>query len=114
MFYYWEPKELEVGDKKVPPLFAGRVKIRAPKYVEKLEYYKQYSALEASSGDKTKYLIELAKSHIVEVKLIRIEDQLEVTDVESMEYDSDLSLIMTQIAGSVLEGKRLGKDLTKN
>jgi hypothetical protein len=122
MFYYWEPKGLKIASGEVPPLFSGKIKIRAPKYVEKLEYTKimskfkdvKFSELTKDSIENIKEFLDIAKKHIVEVDLKRNEDGFEIKDIESMEYDQDLAIVLLNVASSLVEERQLGKSLMKS
>lgn len=126
MYYYtWKPKAVEFEQdgkvEKIEPLFEGEIKIRAPKYTERVGYLKQAVLstennelnVTAMNADRIERMVEIAKRHIEEVNIVRIEDGYEFKSVDDLEYDTDGGNLLVQVASSVMEGVRLGKGLEK-
>jgi hypothetical protein len=119
-YYYWEPKQTDGVE--AAPLFSGRIKLSAPKYQERLAYFKELSKfgdltskeMNERGIEKINAMIDIARKHIQEIDLKRIDDGFEIKDLDAMEYDQDCSQLLLQVASSILEGGKLGKSLMKN
>ncbi len=131
--FKWKPEEIDtpevdssgknviedgvVKTKKSPALFSGDVLLAIPKNNERLAYIKSLSLELNSEGklnkseaiDRADSMMKFALKHIKEVNLVRIEDSYKFDKAEMLEYDSDASQVLIQIASKLANGIQLGK-----
>lgn len=107
--------ETEEVEKESP--FEGTIDIKIPKYSERLQYSKECNISvndgeisHANHFDAATKLLEIAKKHIGQIKLKRIDDGFEFTSADQMEYDREASEVLSQIGAKILEGFKLGKN----
>jgi hypothetical protein len=102
--------------KNIPPKFDGSVKVKVPKHVDRIKLIRSLNTTVDVSGelvktgmDSAEKLMDFAKSHIETVSLKRIEDGVEVKNVEWLEYDVDGAEVLSEISNVLLQGVKLGK-----
>jgi hypothetical protein len=116
--YDYIPQDKTIDGTVIPTPFKGSVKIKVPKYTDRLRLMKECNFKVRADGqidpntdmiDQAIKMVEVAKKHVLEVDLVRDEDKERFTDFESLEYDSDGSEVINEIANFVMSGGRLGK-----
>lgn len=133
--FRWKPEETEEPEvdasgkvikeadgsaktKKVAPLFTGDVLLEIPKNSERLAYIKGLSLSIGSDGtlnkseaiDRADSMMSFALKYIKEVNLVRLEDGFVFNKPDMLEYDSDGSQLLVQIASKLANGIKLGKN----
>lgn len=114
----WEPQDKEDKDgKPLPALFKGKVRLKIPKYRERLKLIKDLQFKVNSSGDVEQgdsamdnaiQMVEMAAKHVVTVKLVKKGVKKEFSSVEDLEYDKEGSELINDIANVILGGISLG------
>lgn len=107
---------------KLPTPYQGKIVVRAPTQVERLQYSKDLSLSRSNDGeineqdsrfDQSIKMVEIAKKHVVSVDLTKENGSVKVSSVEELEIDSDATVIFSSIATQVIKGVKLGNGVRK-
>ena len=118
----WKPKTLEINGGQVESAFEGEILLQAPKYVERIAYFKELALLSGKvldaanteeNAERVSKMIDIARKHIVKVNLKRKDDGIVFSSIDDLEFDSDGGDILIQVCAYLLEGARLGKNLAR-
>lgn len=116
----YHPQKREVDGNMIDPVFEGVIKVKVPKYCDRLKLMKDANFKISSTGEidptvdlleQAMKMVEIAQSHTESVKLKRVDDGFEIKSFEDLEYDKDGSDLINEIANFVIGGGRLGKPL---
>lgn len=132
--FEWKPKAVEAiareesGLPKVkedgkfetymrPPVFSGSVILKVPSHVDRLKMSKAITTKIKPDGEMvedvelniTEKMFDFVKKHVQKVELVRIEDGMEFSSIEMLEYDKDGEDVFGSVERTLLEGVRLGK-----
>lgn len=125
MLFTWKPKPKktvvvndetkEVTESEVASQFEGEVKFVIPTYSQRLRYIKETNIGSSDEGlteidgiDRLEKMVEIAKKHIKEVNLVRIEDGFKFDSLELLELDRDGGEVLAEVSQSILAGVKLG------
>jgi len=107
-----ENGDLKIVNKKV---YDGKVVLRVPMQKERLQYSLDVSlnikdgvVEESKPLEQTLKMHEIALKHIVSMELKRLDNGYEIKDAETLQYDKDCGLILSDIASKVVRGVALG------
>lgn len=97
--------------------FSGKVILRIPKYLERLEMVKKFqfgvnknAEVESSDQvDSTMRAFEIIGPHVVSMELKIKETEEEITSLEDLGYYQEGLALMMELAGFILGGIKLGK-----
>jgi len=113
-------KDKKTGeDKKIVSPFEGEIKVKVPKYKDRLKLLKECNFKmddkgEISKGtdqfDSVEKVVEIAESHILQVNVKHKETEEEFDSVEGLSYTQEGSELINDIGNMVLSGFKLGKN----
>lgn len=117
--FTWSPQDKEDDNgKKVVAVFKGSVKLKIPKYRERLKLIKDMQFKVSPSGeveqgssamDNAIQMVELVDKHVTSLKLSKKDCKHEFSTVADLEYDKEGSELINEMANVILGGISLGK-----
>lgn len=116
------PDSIGEDGKVVPSQFSGYVKIKIPRYKERIKRLREMGLqgedgkLEASMADRVSQaekMLDLVEEHVTEVKLEVIATKRKIGSLEELEIYKEGAEFINKIGGAILGGVEMGNVLNQ-
>lgn len=108
----------------IEPLYTGHVKMRVPNYDERMEIIESCN-IQIAEGEDEKAVVARVKrggmsfiravakvlpNYVTDVFIERLDDKYLFKSFEDLSYDSEMSGVITELAGKLVGKYQVGKD----